>query len=328
MKGNFDLVGNNFPVFFIRDGMKFPDMVHALKPNPKSHIQENWRILDFFSHHPESLHMFSFLFDDVGVPQDYRHMDGSGVNTYTLINKAGKAQYVKFHWKPTCGVKCLLEEEAIKPVGRLVLNKNIDNFFAENEQLAFCPAIIVPGIHYSDDKLLQTRIFSYSDTQRHRLGPNYLQLPVNAPKCAHHNNHHEGFMNFMHRDEEVNYFPSRYDPSRHAERYPIPPVVLSGNRERICIEKENNFKQPGERYRSWAPDRQERFIRQWVEALSDARLTHDPEYLGFILDSETRFPSQRKANNVKMDVNRELRGDPGFESISNHVLLTTFSSDM
>lgn len=218
--------------------------------------------MDFFSHHPESLHMFTFLFDDIGVPQDYRHMDGSGVNTYTLVNKAGKVHYVKFHWKPTCGVKSLLEHECIKvgganhshatqdlydsiasgnypewkffiqiidpadedkfdfdpldvtktwpedilpliPVGRLVLNKNIDNFFAENEQLAFCPSIVVPGIHYSDDKLLQTRIFSYSDTQRHRLGPNYLQLPVNAPKCSHHNNHYDGFMNFMHRDEEV-----------------------------------------------------------------------------------------------------------------------------
>nr|ADC95629.1 catalase [Bruguiera gymnorhiza] len=333
-EGNFDLVGNNFPVFFVRDGIKFPDMVHALKPNPKSHIQENWRILDFFSHHPESLHMFSFLFDDVGVPQDYRHMDGSGVNTYTLINKAGKAHYVKFHWRPTCGVKNLLEDEAIKvggsnhshatqdlydsiaagnypewklyiqiidpvhegrfdfdpldvtktwpedilplqPVGRLVLNKNIDNFFAENEQLAFCPAIIVPGIYYSDDKLLQTRIFSYADTQRHRLGPNYLQLPANAPKCAHHNNHHDGFMNFMHRDEEVNYLPSRFDPVRHAERFPIPPAVCTGRREKCIIEKENNFKQPGERYRSWAPDRQERFTHRWVEALSDPRVTHE-----------------------------------------------------
>ncbi|KAK8353958.1 hypothetical protein V6Z12_A05G192000 [Gossypium hirsutum] len=251
-EGNFDLVGNNFPVFFIRDGMKFPDMVHALKPNPKSHIQENWRILDFFSHHPESLHMFTFLFDDLGVPQDYRHMEGSGVNTYTLINKAGKAHYVKFHWKPTCGVKCLLEEE-----------------------LAFCPAIVVPGIYYSDDKLLQTRVFSYSDTQRHRLGPNYLQLLANAPKCAHHNNHHEGFMNFMHRDEEINYFPSRYDPSHHAERFPIPPALCTGKREKCIIEKENNFKQPGERYRSWAPDRQERFINRWVDALSDPRVTHE-----------------------------------------------------
>ncbi|XP_060199949.1 catalase isozyme 3 [Lycium barbarum] len=333
-EGNFDLVGNNFPVFFVRDGMKFPDMVHALKPNPKSHIQENWRILDFFSHHPESLHMFSFLFDDLGIPQDYRHMEGSGVNTYMLINKAGKAHYVKFHWKPTCGVKCLLDDEAIKvgganhshatkdlydsiaagnypewklfiqtidpdhedrfdfdpldvtktwpedilplqPVGRLVLNRNIDNFFGENEQLAFCPAIVVPGVYYSEDKLLQTRIFSYADTQRHRLGPNYLQLPVNAPKCAHHNNHHEGFMNFMHRDEEVNYFPSRLDPCRHAEQYPIPPRMLTGKREKCIIEKENNFKQPGERYRSWAPDRQERFICRWVDALSDPRVTHE-----------------------------------------------------
>ncbi|KAL0686858.1 hypothetical protein Bca4012_086535 [Brassica carinata] len=316
-EGNFDLVGNNFPVFFIRDGMKFPDMVHALKPNPKSHIQENWRVLDFFSHHPESLNMFTFLFDDIGIPQDYRHMEGSG-----------------FHWKPTCGVKSLLEEDAVRvggtnhshatqdlydsiaagnypewklfiqiidpadedkfdfdpldvtktwpedllplqPVGRMVLNKNIDNFFAENEQLAFCPAIIVPGIHYSDDKLLQTRVFSYADTQRHRLGPNYLQLPVNAPKCAHHNNHHEGFMNFMHRDEEVNYFPSRYNPVRHAEKYPTPPAVCAGKRERCVIEKENNFKEPGERYRYFPPERQERFIRRWIEALSDPRITHE-----------------------------------------------------
>ncbi|KAL7247448.1 hypothetical protein ACSBR2_002376 [Camellia fascicularis] len=286
--GNFDLVGNNFPVFFIRDGMKFPDMVHALKPNPKSHVQENWRIVDFFSHHPESLHMFSFLFDDVGVPQDYRHMEGSGVNTY-----------VKFHWKPTCGVKCLLEEEAIKvggsnhshatqdlydsiatgnypewklfiqtidpdhedrfdfdpldvtktwpedilplqPVGHLVLNKNIDNFFAENEQLAFCPAIIVP------EALTWTQLSTAS---------------CKCPKCAHHNNHHEGFMNFMHRDEEVNYFPSRSDSVRHAETFPIPPTICTGKRDQCVIEKENNFKQPGERYRSFAPDRQERFIR-------------------------------------------------------------------
>ncbi|KAJ6773413.1 CATALASE [Salix purpurea] len=288
-EGNFDLVGNNFPVFFVRDGMKFPDMVHALKPNPKSHIQENWRILDFFSHHPESLHMFSFLFDDLGVPQDYRHMEGAGVNTYTLINKLATIpsgncfiQTIdpdhedRFDFDPLDVTKIWPEDILpLQPVGRLVLNKNIDNFFAENEQLAFCPAIVVPGIYYSDDKLLQTRIFSYSDTQRHRLGPNYLQLPVNAPKCVHHNNHHEGFMNFMHRDEEINYFPSRLDPSRHAERFPIPPAVCSGRREKCVIEKENNFKQPGERYRSWEPDRQERFVRRWVDALSEPRVTHE-----------------------------------------------------
>ncbi|GLT46057.1 hypothetical protein SLA2020_198450 [Shorea laevis] len=333
-EGNFDFVGNNFPVFFIRDAMKFADVIHAFKPNPKSHIQENWRILDFCSHHPESLHAFTFFFDDEGVPTDYRHINGSSVNTYTLINKAGKGHYVKFHWKPTCGVKFLLEEEAIKvggtnhshatqdlydsiaagnypewklyiqtidpdhedrfdfdpldstktwpedivplqPVGRLVLNRNIDNFFAENEMLAFSPGTVVPGISYSDDKMLQGRVFAYGDTQRHRLGPNYLLLPVNAPKCAHHNNHYDGFMNFMHRDEEVDYFPSRYDPVRHAEKYPILPTVCSGRRERCLSEKGSDFKQPGERYRSWAPDRQERYVSRWVNALSDPRVTHE-----------------------------------------------------
>jgi catalase len=103
-EGNYDLVGNNFPVFFVRDGIKFPDMVHALKPNPRSHLQEWWRIWDFFSHHPESCHMFTFLLDDVGIPLNYRHMPGFGVHTFKLINKAGREVYVKFHWLSKCGV--------------------------------------------------------------------------------------------------------------------------------------------------------------------------------------------------------------------------------
>lgn len=163
----------------------------------------------------------------------------------------------------------------LMPVGRLVLNRNIDNFFAENEQLAFNPGHIVPGVYYSEDKLLQTRIFAYADTQRHRIGPNYMQLPVNAPKCAHHNNHRDGAMNFMHRDEEVDYLPSRFDPCRHAEQYPIPSRVLTGRREMCVIEKENNFKQAGERYRSWEPDRQDRYVSKWVEHLSDPRVTYE-----------------------------------------------------
>lgn len=333
-EGNWDMVGNNFPVFFVRDGMKFPDMVHALKPNPKNHLQEGWRIADFFSHHPESLHMFSFLLDDVGIPLNYRHMEGFGVHAFKLVNKAGKETLVKFHWKPKCGVKVLLEEEAIRvggtnhshatadlyesiaageypewalfiqtmeicdedkfdfdpldvtkvwpedifplqPVGRMVLNRNPDNFFNENEMLAFCPSIVVPGITYSDDKMLQTRIFSYSDTQRHRLGPNYLLLPVNQPQCAYHNNHHDGLMNPTFRDEEVNYYPSRFDPVRHAERYHVSSAALSGKRERVMIAKENNFKQPGERFRSFDAARQERFIDRWIGMLTDPRVTKE-----------------------------------------------------
>nr|AWW16514.1 CAT-3 [Ipomoea pes-caprae] len=333
-EGNFDLVGNNFPVFFIRDGTQFPDVIHAFKPNPKSHIQENWRILDYLSHLPESLNTFAWFYDDVGIPTDYRHMEGFGVHTFTMINKDGKVNYVKFHWKPTCGVKCLLEEEAIRiggenhshatqdlyesiaagnypewklfiqvmdpdhedrfdfdpldttkiwpeellplqPVGRMVLNKNIDNFFAENEMLAMDPAHIVPGIYFSDDKMLQARIFAYADTHRHRLGPNYMLLPVNAPKCAYHNNSYDGYMNFVHRDEEVDYFPSRFDNTRNAERFPTPLRIVTGRRDKCVIEKENNFKQPGDRYRSWAPDRQERFINRWVKSLSEPRVTHE-----------------------------------------------------
>ncbi|XP_009149539.1 catalase-3 isoform X1 [Brassica rapa] len=333
-EGNFDLVGNNTPVFFIRDGIQFPDVVHALKPNPKTNIQEYWRILDYMSHLPESLLTWCWMFDDVGIPQDYRHMEGFGVHTYTLVSKSGKVLFVKFHWKPTCGIKNLTDEEAkvvgganhshatkdlhdaiasgnypewklfiqtmdpadedkfdfdpldvtkiwpedilpLQPVGRLVLNRTIDNFFNETEQLAFNPGLVVPGIYYSDDKLLQCRIFAYGDTQRHRLGPNYLQLPVNAPKCAHHNNHHEGFMNFMHRDEEINYYPSKFDPVRCAEKVPIPNKSYTGIRTKCIIKKENNFKQPGDRYRSWAPDRQDRFVKRWVEILSEPRLTHE-----------------------------------------------------
>lgn len=333
-EGNFDMVGNNMPVFFIRDGMKFPDMVHSLKPNPKNHIQESWRFMDFFSHHPEALNMFTFLFDDVGIPLNYRHMEGFGVHTFKLLNREGRETLVKFHWKPTCGVKCLLEDEAVvvggsnhshatkdlydaiaagnypewtlfiqtmdpadedkfnfdpldvtkiwpenifplQPVGRMVLNRNPDNFFNENEQIAFCPAVVVPGITYSDDKLLQTRIFSYPDTQRHRLGPNYLMIPVNQPKCAFHNNHHDGFMNIMHRDEEVNYFPSRFDPVRNSEKTPVSGAVVSGKREKMVIAKENNFQQPGERYRSWDPARQERFLNRQTENLSDPRCTKE-----------------------------------------------------
>jgi catalase len=124
-----------------------------------------------------------------------------------------------------------------------VLNQNPDNFFNENEMLAFCPGVIVPGIGYSDDKLLQTRIFSYADTQRHRLGPNYLQLPINAPKCPFHNNHYDGSGNMCQRNDEVNYFPSRNNPTAHAQPHPISQAHISGKREKVMIAKENNFVQ-------------------------------------------------------------------------------------
>ncbi|KAA8496074.1 Catalase isozyme 2 [Porphyridium purpureum] len=333
-EGNWDMVGNNMPVFFIRDGIKFPDMVHAFKPNPRTEDQEWWRILDFLSHHPESCHMLTFLLDDVGIPKNYRMMKGAGVHTFRFVNKAGKATYVKFHWLPKAGEHSLLDDEAAKvvgddfshathdlirsieqgnfpewtlciqtmdpatennydfdpldvtktwpedkfplqPVGRLVLNRNVDNQFLENEQIAFSPALVVPGITYSDDKLLQTRLFSYVDTQRYRLGANYLQLPINAPKNAHHNNHFDGALNPMHREGEVNYFPSKFDKVREAPHHPAPRTMASGERVKCVIEKENNFQQPGERFRTWDAARQERFVGRVSDALNAPRVTNE-----------------------------------------------------
>lgn len=359
-EGNWDLVGNNFPVFFIRDAMQFPDMVHALKPNPKTHLQEDWRIADFFSHHPESLHMFTFLLDDVGIPRDYRHMPGFGVHTFKMINKAGSETLVKFHWIPKAGTQCLLEDEAIEigglnhshatqdlssaiasrdypewklsiqtmdiaeqethdfdpldvtkvwpesifplqPVGRMVLNRNIDNFFNENEMLAFSPAVTVPGILYSDDKLLQARLFSYSDTQRHRLGPNYLLLPANAPRCPFHHNHHDGSMNMTHRDEEVNYFPSRFDSVRQAKRVnTISSEMLTGRREKADIVKTNDFIQAGERFRSFDPDRQERFANRMAGLLNHNRVARKIRsiWIGYLSQADGQL-GKRVASKLK-----------------------------
>ncbi|KAJ4824709.1 Carnitine O-acetyltransferase mitochondrial [Turnera subulata] len=333
-EGNYDLVGINSPVFVIRDPMKFPDIVHAFKPNPKNNIQEMWRVFDFLSHHPESLHALTYFFDDAGIPLNYRHMNGFGVHAFTLINKDGKVVYVKFHWISSQGVKSLMDDEAVKvgganhshatqdlydsieagdfpewklyiqtmdpddedkydfdpldvtkiwpedkfplrPVGRMVLNKNVDNFFSEAEMLAFDPAHVVPGIYYSDDKLLQGRLFAYGDAQRYRLGANYLLLPVNAPKIKYHNNNYDGFMNFTKREEQVNYYPSWYDNVHPAKKYPTISACLSGRRERREISKQNNFKQPGERFRSFDPARQERFVQRFGQALSDPRTKDD-----------------------------------------------------
>jgi catalase len=189
----------------------------------------------------------------------------------------------------------------LQPVGRMVLNRNPDNFFAENEQLAFCPSLVVPGISYSDDKLLQTRIFSYADTQRHRLGPNYLQLPVNAPRNAHKNGHHDGQGQFMLRTSEINYFPSRLDPARHAS--------LPGNqamatrplnngqavsRARAVIAKENNFSQPGARFRSFDSARQERFVSRLADLLGDARCTREIRriWIGYLAQADSSLGSR------------------------------------
>src|SRR6266852_917278 len=251
--GNWDLVGNNLPVFFIRDAIKFPDVIHSLKPDPISFRQMPNRIFDFMSLTPESMHMLSWLFSPRGIPQNYRTMDGFGVNTYKLVNAQGEAVLVKYHWKTQQGIDSLTQEQAneiqaenlghasedlfeaiergdypqwelnvqimsddehlaldfdplddtkiwpedeypLRPVGMMTLNRNVDNFHNESEQSAFGTGVLVDGLEFSDDKMLVGRTFSYSDTQRYRVGPNYLQLPINAAVTQPATNQEGGLM--------------------------------------------------------------------------------------------------------------------------------------
>ena len=256
-EGNWDLVGNNIPVFFIQDAMKFPDLVHSLKPEPHFAMPQastaHDTFWDFVSLMPESVHMQLWIMSDRAIPRSYRMMQGFGVHTFRLVNAEGESVFVKFHWTPVLGTHSLDWDEAVKlcgadpdfhrrdlweaieagaypeyelglqvfteaeadrysfdvldatklvpeelapvrPVGRLVLNRNPDNFFAETEQVAFCTAHIVPGLDFSNDPLLAGRIHSYVDTQLLRLGgPNFHEIPINAPVAQVHNNQRDGF---------------------------------------------------------------------------------------------------------------------------------------
>jgi len=255
-EGNWDLVGNNIPVFFIQDAIKFPDLIHAAKPEPNNQIPQaataHDTFWDFASLMPESTHMLMWTMSDRAIPRSYRMMQGFGVHTFRLVNEAGKSTFCKFHWKPQLGTHSLVWDEAVKimgadpdfhrrdlweaiesgnypewelgvqlftedqaedfsfdildstklvpeelvpvtPVGRMVLNRNPDNYFAETEQVAFCTAHVVPGIDFSNDPLLHGRHHSYLDTQISRLGgPNFHEIPINAPLAPVHNNQRDG----------------------------------------------------------------------------------------------------------------------------------------
>jgi catalase len=272
-EGNYDLVGNNTPVFFIRDPFKFPDMVHTHKRNPQTNLKDHDAFWDFFSRSPESTHMVTVLFSDRGIPRSYRHMHGFGSHTFKWVNAAGEAFWVKYHFKTEAGIQNLTAEEAAQivardpdhatrdlfrhiegggvaawrayvqimpfedaetyrydpfdvtkvwrykdypliPIGRLVLDRNPQNFFAEIEQAAFSPANLVPGVEASPDKLLQGRLFSYPDTQRHRLGANYALLPVNA--CPFHKGSIANYQRDGAMRTDCNGGPSaNYSPNRH-----------------------------------------------------------------------------------------------------------------
>jgi catalase len=330
--GNWDLVGNNLKIFFIRDAMKFPDLVHAFKPDPVTNIQDGERIFDFISKTPEAMHMITFLFSPWGIPATYRHMQGSGVNTYKWVNKDGTGFLVKYHWEPLQGIKNLTQEEAegiqaknfnhathdlfdaiergdypewelcvqlmddgehpeldfdpldptkIWPedrfpflkVGKMVLNKNPENYFDEVEQVAFGTGVLVDGLDFSDDKLLQGRTFSYSDTQRYRVGTNYLQLPINKPNVAVATNQQGGQMSFKTdipkgANPHINYEPSTLDGLKESQQSgPDHMPHYDDKLVRQKIDRTNDFKQAGERWRWFSDWEKDDLIKNIVSTL-------------------------------------------------------------
>ncbi len=276
-EGNWDLVGNNIPVFFIQDAMKFPDVVHAAKQEPDRGFPQaqsaHDTFWDFISLTPESMHMIMWIMSDRTIPRSFRMMEGFGVHSFRLVNAAGESTFVKFHWRPRLQSQSVLWDEALKingadpdfhrrdlwqaietgnfpewdlavqlfteaeaerfdfdhldstkiipeevvplqVIGKLTLDRTVDNFFAETEQVAFCTQNVVPGIDFSDDPLLQGRNFSYLDTQLKRLGsPNFTQLPINAPRCPFANFQRDGHMQMHVPKGRVAYQPSLLDPS-------------------------------------------------------------------------------------------------------------------
>jgi catalase len=331
--GNWDLVGNNLKVFFIRDAIKFPDLIHSQKPDPVTNIQNAERIFDFFSNTPEAMHMITFLYSPWGIPANYRQMQGSGVNTYKWVNADGVGVLVKYHWEPLQGIKNLTQRQAEEiqgknfnhatqdlyeaiergdypqwelnvqimedgehpeldfdplddtkiwpqdqfpwmPVGKMTLNRNPLNFFAEVEQSAFGTGVLVDGLDFSDDKMLQGRTFSYSDTQRYRVGANYLQLPINAPIKKVATNQRDGQMAY-HQDivpglnPHINYEPSNLGGLREAQRAGKEhSPYYSANLVRQKIDRQNNFKQAGERYRAFEDWEREELISNLGGALA------------------------------------------------------------
>ncbi|MGQ0501633.1 MAG: catalase [Panacagrimonas sp.] len=339
-EGNWDLVGNNVPVFFIQDAIKFPDLIHAVKPEPDTGIPQaasaHDTFWDFVSLTPETTHMLMWVMSDRALPRSLSTMEGFGVHTFRLVNAAGEAQLVKFHWKPKAGTHSLLWEEAVQMsgadsdfhrrdlwtlienghfpewelglqvfsekdaqqwpfdvldatklvpeewvpvqiVGRMVLDRNPDNFFAETEQVAFSPGHLVPGIDVSEDPLLQGRIFSYQDTQLSRLGsPNFHELPINRAQCPVNSNQRDGHMRVT-----IDRGQTAYQPNRVGGGCPFPsksgfvtfPAPVSGTKLRKRAESfADHFSQARLFYSSQSPVEQRHIIAAFQFELAKCRL--------------------------------------------------------
>ncbi len=330
-EGNWDVVGNNTPVFFMRDPLKFPDLNHAVKRDPKTNLrsaENNW---DFWTLLPEALHQVTIVMSDRGIPRSYRHMHGFGSHTFSFINANNERHWVKFHFKSQQGIENLSDAEAAELVGRdresaqrdlfesiehkdfprwnlaiqimpekdagsyhinpfdltkvwphkdyplievgvLELNRNPENYFAEVEQSAFSPANVVPGISFSPDKMLQSRLFSYGDAQRYRLGVNHHQIPVNAPKCPFHSYHRDGAMRTDgNHGGTIGYEPNSKGEWQEQPDFSEPPLALEGAADHWNHRvDEDYYSQPGNLFRLMTPEKQQLLFENTARSLGGA----------------------------------------------------------
>ncbi len=349
-EGNYDLVGNNTPVFFIRDAIKFPDFIHTQKRDPRTHLKNPTAVWDFWSLSPESLHQVTILMSDRGLPASLRHIHGFGSHTYQWINAEGQGVWVKYHFKTEQGIKNLDVDLAAKiagehpdyhtedlfnaiedgnfpswklcvqimpfedadtyrfdpfdvtkvwsqkdypliEVGRMVLNRNPENYFAEVEQATFSPGTLVPGIDVSPDKMLQGRLFAYADAHRYRVGANHNALPINRPLAPVNNYQRDGFM----RPDDnggraVYYEPNSFSGPKEDAAEKRPAIHVSGTTDSVSYDRDDFYTQPGDLYRLMSEDERARLVRNIVNSMKDVQLEEiklrqirhffkaDPEY--------------------------------------------------
>lgn len=376
-EGIFDLVGNNMPIFFIQDAMKFPDLIHSVKPEPDREIPQaasaHDTFYDFVSHTTETLHNQIWVMSDRAIPRSFRMMEGFGIHTFRLINHEGKSHFVKFHWKPLLGVHSITWDEAVKihgadtdfhrrdlwdaieaghypewelgfqiipeedehkfdfdildptklipeemvpvqRIGKMTLNRNPDNFFAETEQVAFHPGHVVPGIDFTNDPLLQGRLFSYTDTQLSRLGsPNFPEIPINRPINEVHNNQRDAHMRMTVNKGKTAYFPNSIGGGcPHLAK--MAEGGFTSYEERIDAKKvrersesfNDHFSQPALFYRSLQPWEQNHLADAYTFELGKCTYNHIKERMLYILNQIEEDLASKVAKGLGMEIPTEI----------------------
>ncbi|KWW12594.1 MULTISPECIES: catalase KatA [Peribacillus] len=349
-EGNYDIVGNNTPVFFIRDAIKFPDFIHTQKRDPRTHLKNPTAVWDFWSHSPESLHQVTILMSDRGIPATLRHTHGFGSHTFKWVNDEGKGVWVKYHFKTEQGIKNLDVNLAAKlagenpdyhtedlfnaiekgdfpawklyvqimpledadtyrfdpfdvtkvwsqkdypliELGRMELNRNPENYFAEVEQATFSPGTFVPGIEASPDKMLQGRLFAYGDAHRYRVGANHNHLPVNRPKVEANNYQRDGFMRADDNGKgSVYYEPNSFGGPVESTENKVAPFEVTGQAAQVGHNSDDHYTQAGDLYRLLSAEEKTRLVETIVGAMKPVELEEiklrqighfykaDPEY--------------------------------------------------